>query len=93
MMITGKRALAPLDKLKRKKDEQKLDREALAEEYKTLFKKHASGPWRWGEAGRRLTKEQRLGYVGPEEAEYQKWIKEREQQNHKEQGKSQSATD
>ena len=93
MMITGERAIAPLQELKRDREDKKLDREELAEQYSTLFKKHAAGPWRWGEAGRRLTEEQRLGYVGPEEELYEKWLKERQQQERKEQGKSQSATE
>ncbi|MDX2464093.1 MAG: hypothetical protein QNK31_06250 [Porticoccus sp.] len=76
MVITGERAVAAPRTASGERLKPGVTPEVLAENYKELFTKHRKGAWRWGEAGRPLTPEQRRGYVGPEEAEGQKYIEQ-----------------
>jgi len=83
MLITGENSIAPRQALVEEKIG-RMDEKALAAQYEELFRKHRAGPWRWGEAGRPLTNEQRRGYVGPEEEMIRKYVEE--QLRGKEQG-------
>jgi len=96
MIVSGEKTLAPLNKMKRPQRE-KIDPDVRAKQLATLTEAHSKGPWRWGAAGRPITTKQRLGYVGPEEALYQQWLKNRtadqsstNQPKYKEQVQSQS---
>ena len=84
MLITGERSIAPRRAIIEEKAA-RMDEKALAAHYEELFRKHREGPWRWGEAGRPLTNEQRRGYVGPEEEMSRKYVEE--QLRRQEQGK------
>ncbi len=75
MLITGEHSIAPRRALVAEKAA-RMDEKALAAHYEKLFRKHREGPWRWGEAGRPLTNEQRRGYVGPEEEMIRKYVEE-----------------
>ncbi len=86
MLITGEHSIAPRRDLVAEKAGP-MDEKALAAHYEELFRKHREGPWRWGEAGRPLTNEQRRGYVGPEEEMIRKYVEE--QLKRQEQGRKQ----
>ncbi len=90
MIITGERSVAPREAIVRQRA-RPMDYEELAAHYERLFRKHREGAWRWGEAGRPLTNEQRRGYIGPEEEMINEYVKE--QLKLQEQGKSQSRSE
>ncbi|MCG7982675.1 MAG: hypothetical protein JAY90_07985 [Candidatus Thiodiazotropha lotti] len=75
MLITGDRSIAPKRDIKQEKA-QPLDEKALTARHAEMLRKQRQGPWRWGEAGRPLTNEQRRGYVGPEEEMTKQYIEE-----------------